>query len=214
MTLRQFARDERDEFTSLLAALTPEQWERQSLCAKWRVRDVAAHVISYEDLNFAGFLRRLVKARQSGRMTPAAIANRVNDIGVADFSSLTPDGLVSFFSEHRDPKGVTTGRGCAIALLDAVVHQQDIRRPLGLPRDIPAERLVPALNFALAAPPIRGRRRIRGTRVIATDLDWSIGTGPEVRGTGEAILMTMAGRRGVVGELSGPGQELLASRLN
>ncbi|MET0954878.1 MAG: maleylpyruvate isomerase N-terminal domain-containing protein, partial [Cryobacterium sp.] len=27
----------------LLATLTPEQWESQSLCAGWRVRDVAGH---------------------------------------------------------------------------------------------------------------------------------------------------------------------------
>jgi len=32
-------------------------------------------------------------------------------------------------------------------------------------------------------------------------------------GTGEALLMAIAGRRGVVGELSGPGQGKLAGRI-
>ena len=58
-----------------------------------------------------------------------------------------------------------------IALLYVMVHQQDIRRPLGLPRGIPADRLRAALNFARVAPPIGTPWRLRGLRLIATDLD-------------------------------------------
>lgn len=54
----------------------------------------------------------------------------------------------------------------------------------------------------------------RGVRLVATDLRFSAGIGPEVRGAAEALLMTMAGRRGVVGELSGPGQAKLAGRID
>ena len=35
---------ERRGLAELLASLTDEQWETPSLCADWRVRDVAAHV--------------------------------------------------------------------------------------------------------------------------------------------------------------------------
>ena len=38
----------------------------------------------------------------------------------------------------------------------------------------------------------------RGVRLIATDLDWARGQGPEARGKAEAVLMALAGRRGVV----------------
>jgi hypothetical protein len=82
-----------------------------------------------------------------------------------------------------------------------------------MPREIPAERLVPALRYALIAPPIRAVWRARDLRLVATDLDWSTGKGPEVRGPGEALLMAIAGRRGVVGELSGPGQPKLMERI-
>jgi hypothetical protein len=101
-----------------------------------------------------------------------------------------------------------------VALTNGVIHQQDIRRPLGMPRDIPADRLLPALRIALTAPVILGFWRVRGTRLVATDLDWSTGKGPEVRGKGEALLLVIAGRRGVVGELSGPGQQTLANRID
>ena len=49
--------------------------------------------------------------------------------------------------------------------------------------------------------------------MVATDIGFSAGAGPEVRGTGEALLMAIAGRRGVVGELSGPGQGKLAGSI-
>ncbi|MEU7814273.1 maleylpyruvate isomerase N-terminal domain-containing protein [Pseudonocardia sp. NPDC049154] len=34
----------RRELADLLAGLHEEEWERPSLCAEWRIRDVAAHV--------------------------------------------------------------------------------------------------------------------------------------------------------------------------
>lgn len=94
-----------------------------------------------------------------------------------------------------------------------MIHQQDIRRPLGIPRDIPAERLLPALSFARAAPPIGTPWRIRGLRLIASDLDWTAGNGLDVHGTGEALLMAMAGRRDVTVELDGPGVTTLRARI-
>ena len=53
---------------------------------------------------------------------------------------------------------------------------------------------------------------LRGVRLVATDLRFSAGIGPRVEGSAEAILMTIAGRPGVVNELSGPGQARLAAR--
>jgi hypothetical protein len=94
-----------------------------------------------------------------------------------------------------------------------LIHQQDIRRPLGRPRDIPADRLVPALRTTLFGPVLRGVLRVRDVRLVATDIDWSFGRGPEVVGTAEALLMAAAGRKAVVTELSGPGVPRLASRL-
>jgi len=65
----------------------------------------------------------------------------------------------------------------------------------------------------LIAPDIGGFWRIRGLRLVATDLGFSAGRGPPVRGPAEALLMTIAGRRGVVSELSGPGRATLADRI-
>jgi hypothetical protein len=50
-------------------------------------------------------------------------------------------------------------------------------------------------------------------RIAATDVDWSHGKGPEARGTGEALLMIMAGRPDALADLDGPGVATLASRV-
>ncbi|RJQ77183.1 hypothetical protein [Amycolatopsis panacis] len=91
-------------------------------------------------------------------------------------------------------------------------EDRDIRRPLGLPRTIPPERLQAALRALRFAVPVGAARRLPGLHVIATDLDWSTGKGAEVRGPAEALLMALAGHRAATGELSGPGLELLVSR--
>jgi hypothetical protein len=55
--------------------------------------------------------------------------------------------------------------------------------------------------------------QVRGVRLVATDLDWGHGKGPEVRGSGEALLMAMAGRRAALDDLDGPGKAKLAQRF-
>ena len=97
---------------------------------------------------------------------------------------------------------------------DIAVAADDIRRPLGLPRRIPSERLTAALGTARTAPTIGAGRRIRGLTLSATDIEWSSGRGPHVEGPAEALLMAMAGRHGIVPELSGPGLPTLAERID
>jgi hypothetical protein len=69
------------------------------------------------------------------------------------------------------------------------------------------------LDFSTWAPRILGGLRVRGLRLVATDLDWTHSNGPEVRGSGEALLMAMAGRPAALRDLDGPGKTKLAQRL-
>jgi uncharacterized protein (TIGR03083 family) len=195
---------ERAELADLLDTLTPKQWEAQSLCARWRVRDVVAHMVSYEGVARSVLLRRLVEAR---------VPTRLNEVGVAELADRAPGELVELLRTHLWPTGATAALGGKVGLVDGLIHHQDIRRPLGLPRTVPPERLRVALPFAVTAPPLRGFWHARGVRLVATDVDWTWGRGREVRGTGEALLMVLAGRRGVADELDGPGQPVIARRL-
>lgn len=199
------ARAEREDLLDLLGTLTPEQWRAPSLCAGWSVHDVVAHVLSYEELGPRQLAARF--ARGSFRF------GRVNAVGLREYADRSPAELTDLLRRHLTPTGLTAGLGGAIALTDGLIHHQDIRRPLGLPRAVPAERVRPALRTALFAPTLLGVVRVRDVRLVATDLDWTFGRGPEVRGTAEALLMTVAGRRGIAAELSGPGRERIARRL-
>ncbi|GAA1979793.1 maleylpyruvate isomerase family mycothiol-dependent enzyme [Amycolatopsis minnesotensis] len=205
MTMKDLAREERADLAAFLATLTPEQWDHETLCEGWRVRDVVAHMTSYEELGFGGVLATLVK----GRFQPG----RINEVALARYRTRTPEELLAFLNAHLEPKGFSTLFGGMIGLVDGFIHHQDIRRPLGLPREMPEERLKTVLSAALKAPPVGAGPRARGLHLVAIDVDWTNGTGPEVRGTGEAILMAIAGRRGAVEGLSGPGQPTLASRI-
>jgi uncharacterized protein (TIGR03083 family) len=162
-------------------------------------------MFSYEELGVGGIIGRFLR----GGLLPS----RVNAVGVAAYAEFGTDDLVALVKDHLQPSGLTAGFGGRIALTDGLIHQQDIRRPLGMPRDIPAERLRRVLQFARTAPLIRAASRIRGLTLIANDLDWASGRGPAVEGPAEALIMAMAGRRGVVQELSGPGQPRLAERI-
>ncbi|SBS76861.1 conserved hypothetical protein [uncultured Mycobacterium sp.] len=198
------ATQERDEFADLLAGLNDRQWNAPSLCGGWRIRDVAAHVIAYLDRSRAAFTATLAKHRLN--------LDRLNAADVHGFSPCPPEHIVGMMRDHATPRGVGSGFGGRVALVECMIHQQDVRRPLNLPRAIPPERLIVALEFATMAPLIRGGWYTRGVRLIATDLEWSTGRGPEVRGSGEAILMAMARRPSTFADLTGPGVKILSQR--
>jgi uncharacterized protein (TIGR03083 family) len=199
------ARDEREEFVTLLEGLTPEQWDRPTLCERWRVRDVVGHVIGYDPLSRKQLMRRMAK----GLVTRGG----ANAVGVSEYGGKSPEELTALMRQYTEPQGLTAGFGGRIALTDGMIHQQDIRRPLAIPRAIDHDRLRVALDFSLFAPRILGALHARGLRLVATDLDWAHGRGPEVRGSGEALLMAMAGRRVALDDLDGPGKTKLAQRL-
>lgn len=82
-----------------------------------------------------------------------------------------------------------------------------------MPRQIPADRLRWVLGASVFSPELPAWRLARGVRLAPTDLDWTHGSGPELTGPAEAMLMAITGRRSAIGELAGPGQRVVAGRL-
>jgi hypothetical protein len=102
------------------------------------------------------------------------------------------------------------------ALSEMVIHQQDVRRALELPRVIAPDRLRALLDFSMTR---RGEFIVglpsitRGLRFVATDFEWTAGEGAEVSGPGEALLMARAARALALADLSGPGCKTLEQRI-
>jgi uncharacterized protein (TIGR03083 family) len=202
--------EELASISEFVHGLSDEQWDHDTLCSGWRVRDVVSHMVLGYTTPMLSMIGMLAKY---GFNVPKGSAQG----SVAYGSAHTPAQIVAVFdtipNEHVH-KGISRVIKPQESLLDHIVHQQDMRRPLGLPRQVPEERLLAALG---AAPGIGGfvgaKKRAAGLRLVATDVDWSHGEGPEVRGTGEAILLALTGRPVVLDELSGDGVATLRARI-
>jgi hypothetical protein len=109
----------------------------------------------------------------------------------------------------------------AAPLTDLLVHQQDMRRPLGLGPDLDPQRLRVCLRYVSAAADRGGRRgpKLASAGIVgglcweAENLDWSWGEGPVVRAPAEVLLMVLSGRWVGLAELSGDGVATLLGRL-
>jgi hypothetical protein len=62
--------------------------------------------------------------------------------------------------------------------------------------------------------PFWARRRLRGVRLLATDTDWVVGAGAELRGPISMLLLLMTGRAAAaLPHLSGAGVRIAAERF-
>lgn len=189
------------EFADLLEGLTPQQWGMPSLCHGWSVRDVVTHTVAYLGQSRKLLLINMIRARGD--------VDRINADQLRKQAGRSPARLVELMRQGAEPSGAAALYRGRVGLIECLIHQQDIRRPLEQPRAIPDERLRVSLDYARVSPVIGGARRTRGVRLVATDMDWSAGHGPEVRGSGEALLLAMTGRAELLDELDGEGVTLL-----
>lgn len=194
---------ERRELAELLEDLSDEEWDAPTLCGEWKVRHVVAH-LTPSNISVPKVLTGVIKARFDFNRY---IADEALHHGAAEPADLLERFRADVGSRKTPPSGKAH-------LGDVLMHQQDIRRPLGRPRDIPVERLTfVADQMKSRGFPIPARQRIKGVRLEATDADWSHGDGPVVRAALEALVLTMGGRASALDDLEGEGVEVLRSRV-
>lgn len=173
----------------VLHDLAPEEWEQPSLCAGWRVRDTAAHLISSPQMGWANTVRAL---GGSWRGYNAMILRDGLRRGRAPVAEI--------LAQYDEWAEVPRGPVCVThvePLLDAIVHTQDVVRPLGRTVAVPPEAAVVAADRACLMPFFFGTRRLLAeVRMVATDIDWARGSGREVRAPVLDLLMMAAGRPG------------------
>ncbi|MER7464719.1 maleylpyruvate isomerase family mycothiol-dependent enzyme [Streptomyces sp. NPDC097981] len=187
---------ERRELADVLDTLTPGQWDAPSLCAGWRVREVAAHMSMGFRYSVPRFATEFAKARGSlHRMTDRA-ARR-------DAAAFTPRELAALLRENAGHPWKPPAGGPTASLAHDVVHGLDITVALGHPRRVPEDRL----RLLLSAVTPRGLRffgvDLTGIRLCADDLDWSHGDGTPVHGSAQDLLLVLFGRRLPAGRLHG-----------
>jgi uncharacterized protein (TIGR03083 family) len=192
---------ERKALADDLADLTPEQWSTPTLCSEWNVHEVLAHQLSAAKMtppkffvNFAGagFKFNKFAAKQVSIESAGGPAATLDAFRAAQGRETAPPG----------PKDTWLG--------EAFVHGEDIRRPLGITRDYPLPEVSRALAFYTRSNAIiGGKTRVAGLTLKATDLDFTIGSGPMVEGSVMSLLLAASGRPAALDELTGPGLDTL-----
>ncbi|MEU0487157.1 maleylpyruvate isomerase family mycothiol-dependent enzyme [Streptosporangium sp. NPDC006013] len=198
---------ERLSLADFLDDLDDHEWKAASLCSGWTVHDVAAHLTLSTRTTLLGTIKGMIRARGDWERMEADLAReRAARFGPAE--------LIAQFRETAGSPRRAPGSAPLDPLTDVLVHGQDIARPLGRVREMPAERTVAVLDHVWRSFFYGARKRFRGTRPVATDLDWSAGEGPdEVRGPAADLLLLATGRAAGLAGLSGPGVERIAATL-
>ena len=81
----------------LLRSLALEEWEKQTLAPKWKVKDVAAHLLDTQVRKLAA-ARHGYKPENSKKLSPeklVALINTLNAEGVRQYRQLPPEELIS-----------------------------------------------------------------------------------------------------------------------
>ena len=93
------------------------------------------------------------------------------------------------------------------------MHGEDVRRPLGSRGTPPEEHLLTlAGRYLDLGPPVRTRSRRAGLRLVATDADVAVGSGPEVRGPVMSLVLAATGRGEALVDCEGEGVATLRGR--
>lgn len=199
--------DERRSLADLLDGLDGQQWQAQSLCTEWTVKQVVAHLVMtpMRTPTVVGATAALVRAR-------GHLWHMGRDVAVAYAADRSPQQLVTMLRDlvdsHDKPRFVVATN----ILPDLVAHGQDIAVPLGIERPVPdATAEIVLERFYTMGWPFRASRRLRGLHVVAQsheqdDVVWEAGEGPEVRGDAGALTLLFTGRRAAaLARLHGPG---------
>ncbi len=196
---------ERTSMYELLKTLDDGDWNQPSLCDGWRVRDVAGHAHLLLTMNYLRLAVGIAVNRGNFDRFMATYVPRRGNRAPSEILACWKD----FASSSKIPP---TTRRVDLGI-DVFVHHHDIAIPLD--REVAtdpqrlrwlADGMVSAKNSILSGS---GRP---GIRMIATDIDWHYGTGPEVTGPVVALILAGYGRAAVHDRLAGAGLEDLARR--
>lgn len=174
-----------DGLADLLASAPAETWDAPSLCEKWQVRHVVAHVTMPARLTPEQFGAEMAAAGGDFTVLSDTVAARDASLPLAD----QLDALRSPLLHAWQPPG-----GAAGALNHAVIHSLDVTVALDRPTVAPGEAVVAVLDQLTAANGALFGVDLTGVRLEATDTDWSWGSGDAVRADSGLLVALLSGR--------------------
>jgi uncharacterized protein (TIGR03083 family) len=191
---------ERASLAEFLSGLSAAEWATPSLCPGWTVQAVAAHVISSPQARAWPVVTGIIRTRGD--------FNRlILEEGQRAAASYSPEQIVAQYGQYAGSRRHPLGTTPADPLLDVLIHGQDIAVPLGRHREMPPEAARAAADRIWTKSfPFKARKRLAGVRLVATDIPWAVGEGPEISGPMWALLLLLSGRPDPAHpHLTGPG---------
>jgi uncharacterized protein (TIGR03083 family) len=185
-----------DGLADLLTAASDAQWDTPSLCERWRVREVIAHLTMAARYSEAELMAELQRCGFDFTRLSNEVADR--DAGL-------PAGeLVANLRSEVMQRWTPPGGGYHRALNHVVIHGLDVTVPLGVPRRCPEETIRVVLDdLTGGGGHARFGMEIEGRELRASDLDWSHGSGAALRGEAADLALAMCGRAVPDGRLEG-----------
>ncbi|SEO22964.1 maleylpyruvate isomerase family mycothiol-dependent enzyme [Actinacidiphila rubida] len=163
-----------------------EAWDAPSLCEKWLVRHVVAHVTMPVRLTPERFGAEMAAAGGDFTVLSDTVAARDAALPAADL-----------LAQLRSPElhaWQPPGGGADGALSHAVIHSLDVTVALDRPAAAPADALTAVLGQLTASGGGWFGVDLSGVRLDASDADWNWGAGTTVRaGSGELVSL-LSGR--------------------
>ena len=176
----------------LLRGLTPEDWEKQTVAPKWKVKDVAAHLLDTQVRKLAA-ARHGYKPENSKKLSPAKLVTLINSLnaeGVRRYGQLKTDDLIARmetasresakYHQALDPFGTAmfpvswAGEEKSANWFDTARefterwhHQQQIRLAVNKPGIMTREYYFPVLDCFLRALPFAYRSVAAKPRSLA-----------------------------------------------
>lgn len=194
--IRSAVAGERTELAEVLAGLGQDDWEKPTLCAGWRVRELVAHITMPYRMSMPRFVAGMVRA--GGNF------NRYADRQARqDAVDLTPAQLVECLRQNINHPWNPPGGGDEGALSHDVIHGLDVTVALGIDRQVPSERL------RIVFDAMRPRHAkyfgvdLTDVQLQASDLSWTYGTGTPLTGSAQDLLLVLSGRSLPPDHLSG-----------
>jgi uncharacterized protein (TIGR03083 family) len=170
----------------LLAAAAVETWDAPSLCEKWFVRHVIAHVTMPARLTPEQFGAEMAAAGGDFAVLSDTVAARD--------ASLPLDELLDQLRSPGLHAWQPPGGGAAGALSHAVIHSLDVTIALDRPAVAPSQAVIAVLDQLTAANGAWFGVDLTGVRLEATDTAWTRGSGRLVRADSGSLVALLSGR--------------------
>jgi uncharacterized protein (TIGR03083 family) len=189
-----------------LEGLSDAQWQAQSLCDSWSVRELLAHMTGTATTTFPTFAVRIVRA---GFRTNVMLERLIDE----NLGSSPADTLARFKSSVHSESAPLPIVPVTQWLGEVIVHGEDIREPLGISHVYPPDALHLLADYYRKVSLDGSKKRAAGLRLCATDADWVSGDGIDVSGPGIALVQAITGRPAGLEHVAGDGVAILKERV-